>query len=119
MLTAPQADGTTFTASTLPPPSDLRSPSDDLRSPVGADIAAPHNRWRVEIAPRAGWVPAWHAPMLAVVVVVSSLIGLLVCAILVSRRRLIWVISELKVCINVCLCVHVRVCTSRGREQAV
>jgi len=71
-------------------------------APVMSVIPLPSNlnpdlSWRLLVAPAAGWVPAWRAPMLAVVVVVGCLFGLLAFAILVNRRRLIWAVDELKV----------------------
>jgi hypothetical protein len=87
-LQAPQPDGTTFSV--------VKAPVAN-RAPVSAWVTVPNGQWLLLIAPSRGWLPSWRDPMLVTAVVLSVLIGLLVCAILVNRRQLIWVISELKV----------------------
>lgn len=87
-LQAPQPDGSTFVAATA----NLSG-----SSPAEAPVQLPGANWTVLIAPVAGWQPPWRAPMLVTVAVVGVLIGLLVCAIMVNRRQLMWLVAELRV----------------------
>lgn len=93
-LYAPQPGGSTVLVAS--------TPGDMPASPVTAYIPLPGGlnpdlEWQLLVAPERGWVPAWRDPMVGVVVVVSLLIGLLVFAIKVNRRRLVWAVGELKV----------------------
>jgi hypothetical protein len=49
------------------------------------------------VLPEQGWVPSWRTPMLAAVAVASALMGLLVGAVLVSRRQQAWLLKEMQV----------------------
>ncbi|KAI8463487.1 MAG: hypothetical protein J3K34DRAFT_145885 [Monoraphidium minutum] len=87
-LAAPQPGGgeETLAASAVPP-----------AAPVETRVATPSDLpWRLLIAPTKGWAPAWRDPMLAAVALLGILIGLLSFAILVSRRRLIRLVSTLR-----------------------
>jgi hypothetical protein len=53
-------------------------------------VHVPGSNWTLEVAPGKGWVPTWRPWVLAVVVIVSCLIGLLLAAILVSARLQTW-----------------------------
>ncbi|KAI8472513.1 MAG: kinase-like domain-containing protein [Monoraphidium minutum] len=86
-LLAPQPDGSVFTVASAP----LTS-----RAPAEAPVSLAGAGWSLRVAPARGWAPGWRDPMVATAVVVSGLIGLLVCAILVNRRQMMWLISELK-----------------------
>jgi hypothetical protein len=44
-------------------------------------------QWQLRLEPEDGWVPAWRAPLIAVVVVVSVLLSLLLAMVLVSRAQ--------------------------------
>lgn len=75
-----------------------------LKDPVSAVIALPANdgsaaddTWTLSLAPAAGWVPAWRAPLLALVVVVSFMLGLLLLGLMVNRQQQIWLLKQLKV----------------------
>lgn len=57
---------------------------------VATQVRVPGGHWILEVSPMAGWVPVWRAPIIAVVVLVSCLIGLLLGAILVSSRLQNW-----------------------------
>ncbi|KAI8463338.1 MAG: hypothetical protein J3K34DRAFT_149057 [Monoraphidium minutum] len=89
-LYAPQPDGTNFlfsqSASMPPPPPDS----------VQAFISVPNSRWTLLVKPSRGWVPSWRAPMLATASIASVLIGLLVGAVLVSRRQQSWLLTEMQ-----------------------
>jgi hypothetical protein len=54
------------------------------------DVHVPGSNWTLEVAPSKGWVPTWRPWVLAVVVIVSCLIGLLLAVILVSARLQTW-----------------------------
>ncbi|WIA39118.1 hypothetical protein OEZ86_005253 [Tetradesmus obliquus] len=61
--------------------------------PIVTDVHVPGSNWTLEVAPARGWVPGWRPWVLAVVVIVSCLIGLLLAAILVSARLQTWLKS--------------------------
>jgi hypothetical protein len=65
--------------------------SKDLpQDPIVTEVHVPGSNWTLEVAPVKGWVPGWRPWVLAVVVIVSCLIGLLLAAILVSARLQTW-----------------------------
>ncbi len=87
-LTAPQpGGGTILIAETPDPPS----------APVTAFVHTINNRWTLQIAPAAGWVPTWRRTMLAMVILVCFVLGLMLTGLLVNRRQQAWLVSELKV----------------------
>lgn len=90
-MLAPQPDGSTIFFSHSGP-----APLPPSQS-VAATVHAPNSDWTLRIKPGHGWVPDWRAPMLAAVAVASALAGLLVCAVLVSRRQSMWLLAEMAV----------------------
>ena len=88
---APQPNGSTFEfARSAHPP---QPPPDS----VAAMVHVPNSEWTLLVRPSQGWVPSWRDPMLAATTIASALIGLLVCAVLVSRRQQTWLLSEMRV----------------------
>ena len=83
-----QPNGTMFiVARSDTPPAD----------PVSSVALVPNGEWYLLVSNGMGWVPSWRDPMLAVVVLISALIGLLVGAVQVSRQMQKWLIKEMKV----------------------
>jgi hypothetical protein len=81
----------------------LSSSPSPLSAPVSAPVKVPGpgfmaagNHWTLELAPAAGWAPAWRTPLLALVLVVSAALGLLLLGLLVNRQQQAWLLTELK-----------------------
>ncbi|KIZ04181.1 hypothetical protein MNEG_3785, partial [Monoraphidium neglectum] len=87
---APQPNGTMFrfATSAQPPPPPPAS--------VAATIHVPNSNWTLLASPSQGWVPSWRDPMIATAAIASALIGLLVGAVLVSRRQQGWLLAEMR-----------------------
>ena len=72
------------------------SPVDPIERTIELPTA-PEFFWRLKLAPADGWVPAWRGPVLAVAIIVSFGIGALSAVIMLSRRRLVRLVSRLQV----------------------
>lgn len=90
-LEAPLLNGTLRPISASP-----ESPVDPIEHTIALPTA-PKLFWRLKLAPVHGWAPAWRSPMLAVAVIVSFGIGALSAVIMLSRRRLVRLVSRLQV----------------------
>jgi hypothetical protein len=90
-MTTPQPNGTSFTFAQSP-----RAPPPAPDS-VHAAIVIANAEWQLLVKPAAGWVPAWRGPLVVLAVIGAALFGLLVGAVLVSRKQQQWLLKEMKV----------------------
>lgn len=69
-----------------------------MTSPVAASIHTPTDEvWLLQVEPAGGWVPAYRDGLIALVVVLSGLIGLLVLVLMVKGQQQAWLVVELRV----------------------
>jgi hypothetical protein len=85
------------------PPVRMASSPGPLENPVRAAVVLPGNdgggpddRWTLEIVPIGGFAPTWRAPLLALVLSVSALLGGLLLVLLLNRQRQAWLLREIK-----------------------
>lgn len=55
--------------------------------PLVVDIPLHQNRLQLRLEPADGWSPNWKKPLIAVVVICSTLLSLLLAAVLISRAQ--------------------------------